>query len=87
MPFSSPQMFQVLYNIYFRFRCLRPLCCPCGPLSPCLLVLAAHSLASLALLGLSCLLISDTEAALETLTSAIDTKDRWAENIGSSGSQ
>lgn len=59
-----------------RFRCLRPLCCPCGPLSPCLLVLAAHSLASLALLGLSCLLISDTEAALETVTTAIDTKDR-----------
>ena len=52
------------------------MCCPCGPLSPCLLVLAAQSLVSVALLGLSCLLISDTEAALETITSAIDTKDR-----------
>ena len=63
--------------IFLRFRCLRAVCCPCGPLSPALLVLAAQTLVTLALTALSVLLLTQTEAVMEAVTLAVDTKDRW----------
>ena len=51
-------------------------CCCCGSVTPALLSLTAEILHHLLLLGLAPSLLTNTEAALQTLAASVDTKDR-----------